>query len=102
MASVLFLLSLLLQGYYWLGQRADTRLPLPRHLVSGDKRQDERAGRSTSAGGPVPATKSWLIPPNAAFQQLDKSSSTNDPESERRQWRPLAPFFIQAPAPADP
>src|SRR5690606_31353793 len=27
MTSVLFLLSLPLQGYYWLGQRADTRLP---------------------------------------------------------------------------
>ncbi len=52
--SVLFLLSLPLQGYYWLGQRADTRLPPS--LASWYReieRQDERAGWPPPAGVPA-------------------------------------------------
>lgn len=83
MASVLFLLSLPLQGYYWLGQRADTRLPPS--LATWYR---EINGKMNEQGvnvswWPVPATKSWPIPSTPPSSSWTNPSSTNDfPKSD--------------------
>lgn len=73
MASVLFLLSLPLQGYYWLGQRADTRLPpsLASWYREINGKMNEQGGRRPLVAQPRYEELADTL--NAAFKQLDKS-----------------------------
>ncbi|MGL5289242.1 MAG: terminus macrodomain insulation protein YfbV [Aeromonas sp.] len=71
--TVLFLLSLPLQGYYWLGQRANT--PLPPSLANWYR---EINGKMNEQGGrrqlvPHPRYEELAETLKAAFKQLDKS-----------------------------
>lgn len=72
--TVLFMLSLPLQGYYWLGRRAVT--PLPPSLASWYR---EINGRMSEQGGPArrlvanPRYQELAETLRAAFDQLDKS-----------------------------
>lgn len=73
MASVLFLLSLPLQGYYWLGQRADTRLPpsLANWYREINGKMNEQGGHRQLVARPRYEELADTL--NAAFKQLDKS-----------------------------
>ena len=73
MASVLFLLSLPLQGYYWLGQRADTRLPpsLATWYREINGKMNEQGGQRQLVARPRYEELADTL--NAAFKQLDKS-----------------------------
>lgn len=72
--SLLFMLSLPLQGYYWLGQRAAT--PLPPSLahwyreINGRMSSQGRGGRKLVAR---PCYQELAETLKAAFEQLDKS-----------------------------
>ncbi|MGB6188246.1 terminus macrodomain insulation protein YfbV [Aeromonas molluscorum] len=71
--SVLFLLSLPLQGYYWLGQRAATRLPpsLASWYREINGKMNEQGGRRQLVAQPRYEELADTL--NAAFKQLDKS-----------------------------
>jgi len=73
MTSVLFLLSLPLQGYYWLGQRADTRLPpsLANWYREINGKMNEQGGQRQLVARPRYEELADTL--NAAFKQLDKS-----------------------------
>jgi uncharacterized protein len=71
--SVLFLLSLPLQGYYWLGQRAATSLPpsLASWYREINSKMNEQGGRRQLVAQPRYEELADTL--NAAFKQLDKS-----------------------------
>ncbi|MBO1518968.1 terminus macrodomain insulation protein YfbV [Oceanisphaera pacifica] len=73
-ASILFLASLPMQGLYWLGQRADTRLPPT--LVTWYRRLYEQiATAGIAIAEPVARPCYFQLGEtlNVAFKQLDKS-----------------------------
>ncbi len=68
-ASVLFMVSLPLQGYYWLGQRAET--PLPPSLSRWYAEINEKMGKSHLNSKP----RYWELAETLkmAFQKLDRA-----------------------------
>ena len=69
MASVFFMLSLPLQGYYWLGQRAETCLPPS--LSNWYVEINHKMGQQQLARQPRYLELAETL--NQAFRQLDKS-----------------------------
>ncbi len=69
LASVLFMISLPLQGYYWLGQRAQT--PLPPSLSRWYVEINEKMGQSRLSSKP----RYWELAETLkmAFQKLDRA-----------------------------
>lgn len=73
-ASVLFLTSLPLQGYYWLGKRADTRLPPSLHQWYWQL-HEKIAAAGIPVKEPVSRPRYYELGEtlSLAFKQLDKS-----------------------------
>lgn len=74
LASALFMLSLPLQGWYWLGKRADSVLPpamLQWYLEIADKMQHKGVAVPRPAAKPCYADLATLL--SLAVRQLDKT-----------------------------
>ncbi len=74
LASALFMLSLPLQGWYWLGKRADSVLPpamLQWYLEIADKMQHQGVAVPRPAAKPCYADLATLL--SLAVRQLDKT-----------------------------